>query len=257
MNAPLLQELFLDPVHESRPAGVRLGDVVFAPRISATADDSIPPEERTRVQLGEVLSVMDRLLECAGATRSDVARVTVFMADVLERPILNEVWAKWYPDASDRPPHKYVPAVHPEGVNVAIQVLALLGAERVVLEIPGVQHGDPMSMGARTANLVTSSRLFGSQPELEDQITLILERAGILMGAAGGSLDDLTQATFFVGSGEIGEAVSERWEREWSGHDRRPRMHLIEADLGGGNGFPRVEILGLLGTADTDAEEPR
>ncbi|HVB05646.1 MAG TPA: RidA family protein [Acidimicrobiales bacterium] len=244
MTAPMLREVFIDPQGGAPADGMRIGDLVFAPLLRARPAGGPAGEERTRAQLAEVLDTMDRFLDAAGATRGDVVRVTFFLRDVLERPILNDVWERWYPDAADRPPHKYVPGVHPDGVNVAIQVLALLGARREVLEIPGVQHGDPMSMGALTANLVTSSRLFGAQEDLDDQITLILERAAILLGGAGGGLGNLTQATFFVGSGEIGEAVRRRWDAEPPAEGAR--MHIIEADLGGGNGYPRVEILGLV-----------
>jgi enamine deaminase RidA (YjgF/YER057c/UK114 family) len=248
VSAEFFREIFVDPIHDSVPAGVQIGSLIFAPRISADATPDLPAEERTEAQLVDVFTKMDAFLKAAGATRKDVARVTVFMSDILERPILNGVWERWYPDADDRAPHKYVPAVHPSDINVAIQVICLLNQDRTVLEIPGVQHGDPMSMGARTGNLVTSSRLFGAQPELDDQITLILERASILLEQAGGNLADLSQATFFVGSPEIGDAVLARWERDFSKGKSVPSVHIIEANLGGGNGFPRVEIMGLVGS---------
>ena len=246
MPGEMFQEIFVDQIHESRPAAVRIGPLIFASKISADPTPDLQPDARTAAQLANAFSKMDALLSAAGATRRDVARVTVFMSDVLERPILNDVWERWYPDPQDRPPHKYVPAVHPENVNIAIQVICLMDLDRRVLEIPGVQHGDPMSMGAKTGNLVTSSRLFGAQPDLDDQITLILERATELLEQAGGHLVDLTQATFFVGSPEIGDAVLTRWEREFADGQNVPRVHIVEADLGGGNGWPRVEIIGLV-----------
>lgn len=246
MNAPILREIFLDPVRESRAAGMCVGDVLFVPFLLARAEASVEETDRTRTQIAEVLTEMDRVLDAAGATRHNVARVTFYMRDVYERPILNEVWRGWFPDPDDRPPHKYVPAQLPEGVNVAIQVLAIVGADREVLEIPGLAHGDPMSMGACTANVVTSSRLFGTLSDLDEEITLVLERVDILMDQAGGGADEITQATLFVGSPEIAAVLTERWNAHWQGHSRRPRTHLIVTDLGGGNGFPRIEILGVL-----------
>ena len=246
MTGELFREIFLNPSVDSRSAGVQIGVVLFAPQLVADPTPDLVPEERTAVQLADVFTKMDNFLEAAGATRAAVVRVTVFMRDVLERPVLNDVWAKWYPHADDRPPHKYVPALHPDGVNVAIQVLGLLAGKREVFEIPGVQHSDPMSMGARTANLVTSSRLFGTQPDLQDQISLILERATVLLAQAGGTLSDLTQVTFFVGSPEVGEAVQARWDGVFPIEEDAPVLNIVEADLGGGNGWPRVEILGLI-----------
>lgn len=249
MSAPILREIFIDPINESRAAGMCVGDVIFVPFLVAKADGSVEASERTRIQIGDVLTTMDRVLDIAGATRHDVARVTFYMRDVYERPILNEIWRAWFPDPEDRPPHKYVPASLPDGVNVAIQVLGIVGADREVLEIPGVEHGDPMAMGARVANLVTSSRLFGTQADLEEEITLVLDRVGIIMEQAGGVADEITQATLFVGSTEIAAVLIERWNAHWEGRAHRPRTHLIVTDLGGGNGFPRIEILGVLGRA--------
>ena len=239
------EEIYLDAVHESRPAGWLVDDLLFAPLIVASPRPDLEGEARTIAALRDVLTQMDAFLVAGGAARRDVARVTFFMRDVRERPLLNTVWAEWFPDGDDRPPHKYVPAEHAEGVNVAIQVLALLGRRREVLEIPGVQHGDPMSMGAQLGELVTSSRLFGSAPELDDQISLLFERARLLLSGADAELAALTQATYFVGSEEIARRVEERWDEHWSGYDVRPAMHVVIADLGGGNGFPRVEVLAL------------
>lgn len=246
MSAPLFREIFLDPIHDSRSSGMRIGNVIFLPFIEARPDETIAVEERTRIQIAEVLTTMDNVLLIAETDRSVVARVTFFMREVRERPILNEVWKSWFPDPLDRPPHKYVPALLPEGVNVAIQVLASVGGKREVLEIPGLEHGDPMSMGARTANIVTSSRLFGLLEDLDDEITLVLERIGILMKQAGATLDQITQATFFVGTPEIGAVLQQRWDAHWSTHVHRPHIHMIVTDLGWGSGFPRIEILGLI-----------
>jgi 2-iminobutanoate/2-iminopropanoate deaminase len=240
VSADLYREVFLDPVGDSRPDAVQVGDVVFAPFVLPRRTEG----EATGEQLADVLSAMDALLGRVGAGRGDVARVTVFMRDVGERPVLNEVWARWYPDPADRPPHKYVPAPLPSGVNVAIQILALLGGRRQVLEIPGLRHGDPMSMGARIGNLVTSSRIFadGTDP---DGMSLVLERAATLMGQAGGAWADVTQATVFVGDAATGDAVERRWETVDKGASDGPVLHVVEAPLGGSSA-PRIEVMGVV-----------
>jgi enamine deaminase RidA (YjgF/YER057c/UK114 family) len=246
MRAPMFRELFLDPLRESRRAGVRVGDLVVAPFLEG-APSASGGAAATRAQLEGVLATMDLVLDAAGAMRSEVIRVTFFLRDVLERPILNSVWEEAFPDPAARPPHKYVPArLLGEGVRVAIGVLALVGASAQVLTIPDVAHVDPMSMGQRSGNVVTSSRLFAAEDDVETQLTRLLERARLLLSAAGGELSDLTQATFFVGTPEIAEAVDARWQAGWSPSEEPPVLHVIEADLGGGNGLPRVEILGLL-----------
>ena len=112
-------------------------------------------------QLRGAFANMDLFLKAGGAGREHVARVTVFMTDLAERQLLNVVWSELYPDPDDRPPHKYVPTALPSGQLVSIQVLALPGAARRVLTVPGLEHQDPMSMGALTANLDLLAHLRG------------------------------------------------------------------------------------------------
>lgn len=246
MSVPIFRELFIDPVHDSRAAGIQFGDLVFLPWLTAKPNGKGVSTDRTHGQLETVLTSMDVALAIARIGRPEVARATFFMRDVHERPVLNDVWEHWFPDPSDRPPHKYVPARLPDGCDVALQVIAVVGGKRSVLEIPGVSHVDPMAMGAQVKNLVTSSRLFGTLSDLDEEMELVLNRVRILMQQAGGGLDEIQQATIFVGSQEIATAFRKRWKSYWSQAAHSPRIHVIVTDLGGGIGFPRIEILGLL-----------
>jgi enamine deaminase RidA (YjgF/YER057c/UK114 family) len=175
-----------------------------------------------------------------------VIRVAVYLRDLADRPRLNDAWEAFFPDPSVRPPHKYLPANLPEGVNVALGVLALAGSRREVLEVPGLVHGDPMSLGVRAGNVVTSSRLFAHEGELAEQFETLLVHAQALLGAAGGSLDDLVQATFFVGTEQIADDVAARAAAQWQPDAPQPVVHVREVDLGSPDGFPRLEILGLI-----------
>ncbi len=248
MNGELFQEIYLCPERNSLPAGVRLGPVLLAPWLTAADPCSgALSAAGLEAQLRAAFANMDRFLAAAGAGRGDVVRVTVFMADLAERQLLNIVWSGIYPDPADRPPHKYVRAALPEGVLAAIQVLALTGASRRVLEIPGLVHGDPMSMGALTGGLVTSSRIFAGRrfDDLDQHTAALFESAATLLRSAGGDLDSLTQVTAFVGRPEYRSAVEQAWKQTAAGAAEKTRLHVLETDLGG-NGWPRIEILGLV-----------
>jgi 2-iminobutanoate/2-iminopropanoate deaminase len=244
----LFQEVYLCSEHNSLPAGVRLGPVLFAPVLLSV--DPCTGElqgQGLEAQLRGAFENMDRFLKAAGAGREHVARVTVFMTDLSERQLLNVVWSELYPDSNDRPPHKYVPSTLPEGALAAVQVLALLGASRRVLEVPGLVHQDPMSMGALTGNLVTSSRVFaGRRVEDADEHTSILfESVSTLLQQAGGDLTNLTQITAFIGEPRYRDNVEKAW-RQIAGESKdAPELHILETNLGGG-GAPRVEILALI-----------
>jgi enamine deaminase RidA (YjgF/YER057c/UK114 family) len=225
----------------------RLGSVLLLPWVEASVAAGDTPG-----QIEDALDRMDELLEQDHCGRDDVSRVTVFMRDVGERPLLNEAWEPRFPDPLDRPPHKYVPATLPEGVNVALRVIALPGQRRRVLEIPNVRHGDPMSMGALHGNLVVSSRIIaargfsqGAERTPAAYAEHVLGNARTLLEEAGGSVADLQQATVFVGDEAYRSDVEAQWARLAGEGAKDARLDVIVADLNR-DGLPRVEIVGLL-----------
>lgn len=183
----------------SMPAVYRIGDLIYAPRITpADLNGRIAGEFED--QLEQALQNMKSLLAEAGARLENVAHVTVYFKDVTWRSRLNTVWERWFPDASDRPPHKYVPIPFEGDAVTEIQVYAFAGARRQVLEIPGVQHQDPMSMGVKIAGHIFSSRLFagGGVQGIEAQTDACLTNMDRLLENGGLTRDALTQVKAFV-----------------------------------------------------------
>jgi enamine deaminase RidA (YjgF/YER057c/UK114 family) len=132
----------------------------------------------------------------------------------------------------------------------AIQVIAVPGGSRRTLEIPGLQHQDPMSMGARTGNIVASSRIFAMDPkthtmakDAQETATMMFNNAATLLGQAGLDWASVTQATSFIGDPAHASVVEAEW-RKRIGQNGRARLHFIETNLGG-NGLPRLEIVAL------------
>jgi enamine deaminase RidA (YjgF/YER057c/UK114 family) len=237
------QEIVLDPQTDPAPVGVRLGGTLIAPWLSGAGLDTVSASSAA-------LGTMDAFLKRAGVTRGEVARVTAFLTDVNERPNLNVAWEKWFPEMVDRPPHKYVKAPLDQGSAGAIQLIAVPGGTRRTLEIPGLQHQDPMSMGARTGNIVASSRIFAMNPkthamakDAQETAIMMFDNAATLLDQAGLDWKHVTQATSFIGDAGHAPVVEAEW-RKRVGPGGRARLHFIETNLGG-NGLPRVEILAL------------
>jgi 2-iminobutanoate/2-iminopropanoate deaminase len=182
------------------PDAICIDDLFFAPNIAPEKGDDF------EAQLNSALTNMQTILERAGLTKDAVAHVTVYMPDVNLRPRLNTVWAEWFPNSADRPPHKYVPVDDlPPGQLVRLQVFAVRDAQRQVLDIPGMAHGDPMSMGVRMGDLVFSSRIVGTNtatgttpPDPHEQARLAIDNVRTLLSNAGASPADLTQILAFI-----------------------------------------------------------
>jgi 2-iminobutanoate/2-iminopropanoate deaminase len=251
----VFQELYLDAAKSSLPAGVRIGGLVVMPRLAPIdpATGAIAGDDMES-QLRGVLQNMDRVLAAAACGRQDVARVTTFMRQTSDRTALNKVYREWYPDEAVRPPNKYLPAALPEGVHVLAQVIAMPGTSARAIEIDGIHHQDWMSLGGINGPLITSSRIFGTDPttgkgspEPAGHTAIIFENADRLLALAGGSWANMSQATVFYQGEHLREHIGREWQKR--GGDG-PRLNLVETDLGGqardGVLLPRLEIVALL-----------
>ncbi len=243
------EELYLCEEGNAKPAGARIGDVAVAPFLEPVdpCTGKLAAGDLDG-QIAAVNAAIERFLSVNGLGLDDVARVTYFLPDLSERLKLNPPWEAWYPDMDDRPPHKYVPSALPEGMLVGAQVIALVGAgARKCLEVPGVVHNDPMSMGALTGNLVTSSRVVTGSREgsLAEQTAMVFANVDAMLRDGGGSFANVTQVTAFVGDAAYVADVERELLAVTPAGKAPPVLHVLETNLGG-NGFPRLEVLGLM-----------
>lgn len=238
-------EIYINTGASAAPDGARLGDLIIAPGLDGGAGDA-------GAQMRAACANMEAFAKAAGGSLADIARVAIYMATLDDRPVLNDVWADWYPDMDDRPPHKYAPAALAEGRLFRLMVAGLLNAERQCLVIPGMQHGDPMSMGARTGKLIASSRIFGTHAhtgerakDAAEAADLVFAHVATLLAEGGADWTNVTQLTAFIGDPNFRGLVEERWDAQIAGLASAPHLNIIETTLAGGPN-PRVEILALL-----------
>jgi enamine deaminase RidA (YjgF/YER057c/UK114 family) len=248
-EASQLNPLSLDGGADLPPLGARLGPIVYAPAITAADQESgrIATESREK-QIRGALENMDRFLEAAGIGRGQVARVAFYMNDVVNRDDLHRVWEEWYPDAADRPPHIYLPVALPPGCEVMVQVVAVAQGVRRVIEVPGIRHGDPMSMAALTGQLITSSRVMaGRDGPRNDSVAewtrACFENIGTLLRRGGAGWPDVTQLTAYLSDPAFGEVV----EREWRSRvpEGSGRLEIRQSFLGRDLLLPRLLVLAV------------
>src|ERR1041385_1698237 len=97
-DGEVFQELYLDSTKSSLPVGARIGGVVILPGLGPfdPATGEIVGDDMES-QLRAVMHNMDRVLETAGCTNRDVARVTTFLRQTNDRTALTNVCWAWYP----------------------------------------------------------------------------------------------------------------------------------------------------------------
>ena len=229
----------------STPAGARIGDVLFSAGVTAVDAETGALIGDTAVQMRDAFDNLDRLLSAAGTDRRSILRIGGYLRDLGEKDVLNEEMVRRFPDASRKPVHKYVPASLPPGVATSLQVIARIGVEREIIEIEGIKHNDPISLGAKAGNLVVSSRVQGRLLESASAQAerLIESHARTVLRHGGGGLQHVTQTTWGIGDPAYAVDIAGVMQRYWP--VKTPDLRIIEADFPH-SGLPRLEFIALL-----------
>ncbi len=114
------------PVGPYRPV-VRAGDwVIISGQIGAAPGPDGTPElveGGTAAQLRQVLANVSNVLAQEGATLADVVKTTVFLVDMSEFPLLNEIWIETWPEP--RPTRSAIGvAALPLGARIEVEAWA-------------------------------------------------------------------------------------------------------------------------------------
>ncbi|MFC7231826.1 Rid family detoxifying hydrolase [Saliphagus sp. GCM10025308] len=100
--------------------------IVFtAGQIPLTPDGDLLDDEPIDVQTEQALDNVEAVLEEAGASMSDVLKMTVLLDDIEEFEAMNEVYASYF---DDEPPARsaFEVANLPKGVGIEIEAIASL-----------------------------------------------------------------------------------------------------------------------------------
>jgi 2-iminobutanoate/2-iminopropanoate deaminase len=118
----------MPPVLGPYSQAVRLGGLLFVsgqagldPETNAAAAGGFAGEAR------QAFTNLARVLEAAGSSMRQVAKVTVFMASADDFPALNELFAEFFPSS---PPTRSVPIVQlPRGLLISIEAIAAASSD--------------------------------------------------------------------------------------------------------------------------------
>lgn len=85
------------------PAGCRVGPLLESGSVLGTDPATGKVAETIEAQCAFMLANMQRIVEAAGGTTGDIAKVTVWMKNRGDRPALNKPWLEMFPDPANRP----------------------------------------------------------------------------------------------------------------------------------------------------------
>ena len=106
---------------------VRVGDLLFVSGCPALdADGNLVGGDDTVAQYAQVLENLRLVLEAAGSTPQDVVKVTVFMTDCEERPLINPLRQRFFGDARPASTLVEVRDLPVPGMKVEMEAVAIV-----------------------------------------------------------------------------------------------------------------------------------
>jgi enamine deaminase RidA (YjgF/YER057c/UK114 family) len=249
---PGLTEIFVDQNGGPIPIGSRVGDLVHGFRIVGTDPATGELGDGIEAQLKNAYANMRRCVESAGGTTANIAHVSMYWANFQrDREAMNPSWVEMFPDETDRPTYKFMPADLADGLLILMQFFAVLGQRRRVLNVEGVAHTNPIPLGVRIGRYLFSSRVLPYDPSTgqavngaEAQAEFVFQNTTALLKAGEMSWPDVRQGRAFIADPAHQPLVDSRWEAIFPNAATRPVLHTSR--YGGGPLQVMLEIFAAL-----------
>lgn len=107
------------------PVAVKIGNMVFSGAIAGTNEAGVTPSDPDE-QIGQAFRNVQRVVEQAGGTVSDIAKLDVKLRDMSHRPLVNRHWLAMFPDEHDRPARHTTQADLPGDLVIQVELIAVL-----------------------------------------------------------------------------------------------------------------------------------
>ena len=107
------------------PVAVKIGGMVYTGGVAGTNEAGVTPTDPDE-QIGQVFKNLKRIVEAAGGTVADIAKIDVKLRDMSHRPIVNKHWLAMFPDEHDRPARHTSQADLPGTLAIQVEMVAVL-----------------------------------------------------------------------------------------------------------------------------------
>ncbi|MFN0121252.1 MAG: RidA family protein [Blastocatellia bacterium] len=126
-------------------------------------------------------------------------------------------------------------------------------SKRRSIEIPGLQHENPIPAAAQIGPFLATSGIFGKDPAtgqippgIEDQCALMFANLRLILAAAGGAPDDILKMTIWTRDRAYKANVNQEWLMMFPDPRSRPARHtLVYPDLPGA-ALVQCEIMAVI-----------
>ncbi len=107
-------------------AAVKIGNLVFSAAVGGDDPDTHELPSDKESQIRNAFQTVRNMLEQAGGSPENIAKVTVYVEDRSIRPMVNPYWIEMFPEENDRPVRHFLPADMPAGRHIQLEFIAVL-----------------------------------------------------------------------------------------------------------------------------------
>ena len=109
------------------PTAVKVGNMVFSSAVTGADPSSHETPDDPAKQVENAFATIRRVMEEAGGSTDDIAKMTVYLKDMKYRDHVNKEWLKMFPNENDRPVRHAIKYDHlPANNIVQIEIVAVL-----------------------------------------------------------------------------------------------------------------------------------
>ncbi len=109
------------------PTAVRIGGYVYSSAIGGSDPETDKVPDDPAEQVLNAFGHIRRVMEVAGGSPDDLAKMTVFLKDKAYRELVNKEWVAMFPDPEDRPVrHALTVTDLPGNYVVQLEIVAVL-----------------------------------------------------------------------------------------------------------------------------------
>lgn len=250
------------PVGQPPISAVCMGDLVFTSSVPGVDLVSGKTPTDPESQFAIAFKNLRDLLGEAGVGPDSVGLLTIYTPGREGRAFINKPWLEMFPDDANRPARKTNHAPLPNGLEVQLQAVAVVNAERQSIGVPGLKHKDPLPMGARLGPYVFSSVFAPENPATGKpvegalaQIKRAFDNGALFMEQAGGSENDINHYWVFMKDFQWQPPMVEEWVRRWPTFGDRPARKTLPYELPASSEI-QLQLTGVLGAKRTNFEVP-
>lgn len=115
------------PQHKNPiPAATVVGSIVFSSAVGGEDPETHELPDDSETQIANAFRTIRAIMREAGGSVDDIGKLSVYLADMEDRKLVNSHWLDMFPDETSRPVRHTMAKALPQGRRIQVEFIAVL-----------------------------------------------------------------------------------------------------------------------------------